>query len=206
MEVSGVRCFKKHSLRRARPMSTTDKYIPALGLHALTPFFDPLLKWVMREEHFKRQLIHQARIEPNQQVLDVGCGTGTLALLIKQVQPQAVVVGLDADAKVLEIGRRKAAQAGVDLTLDHGLASQLPYADNRFDRVLSSLVWHHLNGETKRRAAREAFRVLRPGGELHLVDFGQPHSPAAYLISRLLVNFEQATENIRGLLPEIFSE
>ncbi len=187
-------------------MHTTHKYIPALGQDWLTPLYDPLLKWVMREEHFKRQLIRQARIEPGQRVLDVGCGTATLALLIKQIQPEAAVVGLDGDAKILEIGRRKVAQAGIEITLDQGLASQLPYSDNRFDRVLSSLVWHHLNPESKRRATREVFRVLRPGGEFHLVDFGKPHTPAAYLISRLMIGAEEARDNIQGLLPAIFSE
>lgn len=187
-------------------MSTDEKYIPALGLNWLTPLYDPLSKWVMHDEHFKRQLVSQAQIKPGQHVLDVGCGTATLAILIKQIHPQAVVVGLDADSKVLEIGRRKAAQAGADITLDHGLASQLPYVDNRFDRVLSSLVWHHLNPETKRRATHEVFRVLRPGGELHLVDFGKPHNPLASLISHFAFGLEAAADNLRGLLPVIFSE
>jgi trans-aconitate methyltransferase len=93
-------------------MTKHEPYIPALGVDWLTPLYDPLLRWVMREEQFKRYLIRQAQIGPGQHVLDLGCGTATLTLLIKQTHPEAVVIGLDGDPKVLEIGRTKARQAG----------------------------------------------------------------------------------------------
>src|SRR3972149_904967 len=132
-------------------MARREKYIPALGHDWLTPLYDPLLRWVMREETFKRRLIAQADIQPGQRVLDLGCGTATLTILIKQVHPDSEVIGVDADVKVLDIGRAKASKAGVDITLDHGMAFQLPYPDRSFDRVLSSLVLHHLTREDKRR-------------------------------------------------------
>jgi ubiquinone/menaquinone biosynthesis C-methylase UbiE len=94
----------------------------------------------MREEHFKLRLIQQAKIHPGMRVLDLGCGTGTLTILIKQLHPDAEVVGMDGDRAVLEVARSKANQAGVDITVDHGMAFQLPYPYNSFDRVLSSLM------------------------------------------------------------------
>ena len=96
-------------------MSQSNKYIPAFGHERLTPLYDPFLKWVMREETFKHALIRQASIAQGQRVLDLGCGTATLTILVKQIHPDAEVVGLDGDTQVLEIGRAKAAKAGVDI-------------------------------------------------------------------------------------------
>jgi SAM-dependent methyltransferase len=177
------------------------KYIPALSFPWLTPLYDPFLKWGMRENDFKRRLIQQAHIQPGMRALDLGCGTGTLTVLIKQTHPEVDVVGLDGDLTVLEIARSKANQAGVKITLDHGMAFQLPHPDNSFDRVLSSLVFHHLTSENKLHAMREIYRVLRPGGELHIVDFGKPRRIYARLISLVMRRLEEAADNIQGLLP-----
>jgi len=183
-----------------------DRYIPALSFKWLTPLYDPLLKWGMREETFKRRLIAQARIWPGASILDLGCGTGTLTILVKQSVPDADVTGVDGDLQVLHIAAGKAAQAGVPINWDHALAFALPYQDSSFDRVLSSLVIHHLTGENKRKAFREVFRVLRPGGECHIVDFGPPHSPGMWLMSRVMRNLEEGEDNFDGRLPEMLAE
>jgi len=184
-------------------MSKTEKYIPALSFAWLTPLYDPFLKWGMREEVFKRHLIQQAQIQPGMRVLDLGCGTGTLTVLVKQMHPEADVVGLDGDQAILEIARSKANQSSVNITLDYGMAFQLPYPGHLFDRVLSSLVIHHLSTEDKQRTMREIYRVLQPGGELHMVDFGKPHGIYAWLISLIMRRLEESADNIQGLLPEI---
>ena len=182
-------------------MSKPTKFIPALRFRSLTPFYDPFLKWGMREEIFKRHLIQQAQIQPGMRVLDLGCGTGTLTILIKQSHPEADVIGLDGDLVVLDIARSKANQVEVNITLDEGMAYQLPYPDNSFDRVLSSLVIHHLTTENKQRAMYEIYRVLRPGGELHVADFGKPRRFYARFIALVMGRLEEAADNIRGLLP-----
>ena len=196
-------------------MAKAKHYIPALGADWLTPLYDPLLRWVMREAQFKRYLIRQARIEPGQRVLDLGCGTATLttpalragaSVMLKQAHPGTTVIGLDGDAKVLEIGRAKAQRAGVDVELDEGMAYQLPYPDQSFERVLSSLVLHHLSPDDKRRALSEVYRVLRPGGELHVVDFGKPHTAWGRLIAPVMGRLEQAADNLQGRLPALFQD
>lgn len=181
-------------------MSKTPKYIPALRFDWLTPLYDPLLRWGMREETFKGQFIHQASIQPGQRVLDLGCGTGTMTILIKQSVPGAEVIGLDGDPKVLEIACSKAATAGVNLAFDYGMAYQLPYPDGLFDRVLSSLLFHHLVREHKRRTMSEVYRVLQPGGEFHIVDFGKPRGLYGKLVSLFIKRLEQASDNVSGLL------
>lgn len=189
-------------------MSRRKSYIPALGYDWLTPLYDPLLRWGMREEKFKQHLIAQARIEPGHRVLDLGCGTGTLTILIKQMHPNAKVSGLDADPKVLDIAQTKVATARVKVSLDSGMAFELPYADGSFDRVLSSLMFHHLTRENKQRTGREVYRILRPGGELHIVDFGKAHGVYASLFALMIqtFRFEEATDNVRGRLLEIFHD
>ncbi len=182
------------------------KYIPALRLRWLTPLYDPLLKWVMREDTFKRRLIEQAHIGPGQHVLDLGCGTGTLTVLIKMLHPEAEVVGIDGDPVVLDVARAKAKRAGISIKWDYGLAFELPYPDRSFDRVLTSLMLHHLTRDNKRRAFGEALRVLRPGGELHIADFGEPHSPIVKPVTQVIARFEEATDNLNGVLPAMLAE
>lgn len=103
-------------------MKPKQRYIPALHWTVLTHFYDPLLRWGMQEDHFKLCLVRQANIQPGQHVLDLGCGTATLTIMLKQAHPDAFVIGLDGDPPVLTIGQEKVDRAGVDLALDCGMA------------------------------------------------------------------------------------
>jgi ubiquinone/menaquinone biosynthesis C-methylase UbiE len=174
------------------------RYIPALSFSWLTPLYDPLLKWGMREETFKRKLIEQAGVQNGHRVLDLGCGTGTLTIMLKQAVPGALVTGLDGDPEVLSIAKEKSEQAHADITWDNGLAYQLPYPDHSFDVVVSSLVIHHLTSKDKVRAFQDVHRVLRPSSWFHLVDFGRPFSPLTRLQAGLMKNLEQAADNFAG--------
>lgn len=98
-----------------------EKYIPALNQKWLTPLYDPLLKWGMHEELFKRYLVEHANLKGDQKVLDLGCGTGTLTIQIKQSYPQIKLVGLDGDPSVLQIASEKAEAAGVNIMWDDDL-------------------------------------------------------------------------------------
>ncbi len=182
------------------------RFIPAANVDWLTPLYDPVLRWVMRERGFKRRLIEQARIQPRQRVLDLGCGTATLTLMIAERHPETELVGFDADPRILEIARRKIARAGAKITLEEGMAFELPYPDCTFDRVVSSLVFHHLTPEDKRRTLAEVLRVLRPGGQLHIVDFGPPSTRAGRLFARIFHPGEEQRDNIGGRLPALFRE
>lgn len=190
-------------------MAQKARYVPALGLDVLTPLYDPLVALTTRERTFKRLLIAQASVRDGQRVLDLACGTGTLAVRLKLAVPGAIVVGIDGDEKVLERARRKAAQAGVDIRFDLGLSDQLMYADGSFERVLSSLFFHHLRPNEKRTTLREAYRVLVPGGQLHVADWGKPPNPvlrAMFYAVQLLDGFENTRDNVQGRLGRFFEE
>ena len=184
-------------------------YIAPLKYNWLTSFYDPLLRWTLREETFKRQLVKQANIAPGHRVLDLGCGTATLTLLIKQLHPQAMVFGLDGDAKALAIAQSKIAKAGVEITLVQGLSYAVDFPNASLDCVLSSLVFHHLTAENKRRTLAEIFRVLKPGGALHVADWGKAQNlvmRGAFFLVQMLDGFATTTENVQGKLPKYFRE
>ena len=180
-------------------------YVPALGFRWLTPFYDPVLRLTLRETRFKTLLTTQAAIRPGHRVLDLGCGTGTLAIMLKQACPKATIVGLDADPDVLAIARDKAAQAGVEIDLHEGMASEPPFEPGSFDRIVSSLFFHHLRTDDKRRTFSKARELLKPGGELHLADWGKAQNllmRLAFLGVQLLDGFESTSDNVRGgLIP-----
>ena len=185
-------------------MATNDEYIPALSYRFLTPFYDFIQKFVVRDVRYKTLLIEQANIQPGYRALDLGCGTGTLAMMAKQSQPSADVSGLDADPDMLKVANYKKNQAKLDVKFDAGFTNDLPYPDASFDCVMSSIMIHHLKTPDKINTAKEVFRVLKPGGELHIIDFGKPYTWYGKLLGPFLHKFEEANDNIDGKLPEIF--
>jgi len=187
-------------------MKKDPRYIPAFHFHWLTRWYDPVIRRLFPEEALKSALIAQASIQPGHEVLDMGCGTGTLTLKIKQTHSDASIYGLDVDPEILDIARRKAKHAEKTILLQQGTATNLPYTNESFDHVFISLMLHHLPTQDKRRALAEAFRVLRPGGELHVADFGKPHDPLMWLISLVVRWAEEVHDNILGLLPVFIAD
>src|SRR5262249_27042147 len=140
-------------------------YIPAATYDWLLPLYDVFGK-LMGSEAAHRQLVDQADIEPTHHVLDIGCGTGNLTLLVKRLHPRADVVGLDPDPKALARARRKGEERGFAVRLDRGFSDELPYAEASFDRVFSAFMLHHLALDVKEKTLREVRRGLRSGGGL----------------------------------------
>ena len=183
--------------------SRESAYVPPLRFRRLTPFYDTVVRLTTREGTFKRALVQQASIAPGHHVLDLGCGTGTLALSIKEAYPSATVVGVDGDAAVLSLAVRKAFEAGIPVRFDRAMAHSLPYPDAHFDRVVSSLFFHHLSREAKTSAMREMHRVLKPDGEAHVADWGRAANGlmrALFMPIQLLDGFANTQDNVCGRL------
>jgi len=180
-------------------------YSYALHYKWLTIFYDPVVRWTCRETTFKNVLIAQANIKPGMRVLDVGCGTGTLAIMLKKAYPLADVVALDGSKGILDIARSKADSEGVKVSFEHGLSYRLPFADNEFDMVFTSFFFHHLTRNDKLLTLKEIHRILKPTGQLHIADWGkQPNLflRSVFIIVQLIDGFETTTDNIKGLLPD----
>lgn len=160
-------------------------YLPAAGHDAFLPFYD-LLTAVLGAAAVHRTLIGQAGLADGQRVLEIGCGTGNLSVRVKRAHPGAELIGSDPDPLALARAQRKA-RGLTGIRFERGYAQRLPYPDAGFDRVLSALMLHHLDHRTKAAAAAEVFRVLRPGGSLHLADFtGQRHGIHGLLTQRVV--------------------
>ncbi|WP_168342802.1 class I SAM-dependent methyltransferase [Rhizobium laguerreae] len=139
-----------------------------------------LLVWFFtlgREGPFREKILRMACLQPGETVLDVGCGTGTTAMLAKQkVGSEGIVHGIDASPEMIARASAKARKAGVAVTFEVASAQALPFPAAQFDVVLTTLMLHHLSGEARRQLAREIQRILKPTGRVLAVDFveGQP--------------------------------
>lgn len=160
------------------PRAETQSLAPTttgLVLHGLARYYD-LIAWFMlrgREGNFRQRLLDLAHMRPGDSVLDIGCGTGTLALAAKgRVGVTGEVHGIDASREMLAKATQKARKAGADISFQNALAEELPFSDARFDVVLCTLMLHHLPKKVRQVCAREITRVLKPGGRALVVDFG----------------------------------
>ena len=187
-------------------MGTKPKgYQPALGYDWLLPLYDPLLG-LLGGGSVRRELVDQVAVQPSHRVLDIGCGTGSLVILMKRLHPGAEVVGIDPDPKALARGRRKADRAAVPVQFDQWVSDELPYPGASFDRVLSSFMFHHLNLDEKRQSLQETRRVLKPGGSLHLLDFGGAAARSDGFFARVLHRAEHLQDNFEGRIPLLMHE
>ncbi|MFV8048481.1 class I SAM-dependent methyltransferase [Mycobacterium sp. 48b] len=143
-------------------------YLPAAGHDAFLPGYD-LLTRVLGMNPAYRDLVAQAGLSAGQRVIEIGCGTGNLTVRAKKAYPGVEIVGTDPDPRALQRAERKAkGLSGIGFI--RAYAQELPFDDGEFDQALSSMMLHHLDDETKTAAAGELFRVLKPGGGLHVVD------------------------------------
>lgn len=154
-------------------------FLPASGHDLFLPFYD-LTVSLLGGNRARRDLVVQANIISGQRILDIGCGTGTLAVMLKRNHADVEVVGLDPDPKALRRAKTKASQAGLSLQFDEGFADELPYAENSFDRVFSSFMFHHVEEQYREKTLREVARVLKPGGSFHLLDFTGDHEHGSH--------------------------
>ena len=185
------------------------RYGHALHYEWLNSVYDPVVRWTCREARFKAELLRQAAVSPGDRVLDLACGTATLTIQVKKSCPDCEVVGLDGSEQILDLARKKVAEQGVDVSFVNALSTEIPFDDDSFDRVLCSLLFHHLDRDGKRRTLQEVRRVLKPGGELHLADWGKAPNAvfrAAYLVVQLLDGFETTGDNVEGLLPRYMED
>ena len=180
-------------------------YIPAAGHDWALPLYEPIVT-LLGGDGARKAVLDQAAIQTGHSVLDIGCGTGALVTLIKRLHPDVDVVGLDPDPKALTRARRKAERMAAPIQLDQGFSDELPYPDASFDRVFSSFMLHHLQAGEKEKTMREVRRVLKPGGSLHLLDFGGPELGQNGSLARLFHSSHSLRDNSDSRIIALMSQ
>lgn len=149
-------------------------YAPALKFARLNLLYAELLPLVPQYKDFLEQLIKQATLQPNQKVLDIGCGPGVLLRMLKTSHPTVEAFGLDIDAGMLQIAQDKSKKESLAISYIQGSSTDLPFSDTSFDHVFASLFFHHLPMIEKQKTILEIYRVLKDSGHVHILDFGRP--------------------------------
>jgi ubiquinone/menaquinone biosynthesis C-methylase UbiE len=159
-------------------METGNPKREVVGAVLHSPRLYDALVWLAsrgRERRWRRRFLELSRLRSGESVLDVGCGTGTLAALAgKIVGPSGRVCGIDASPQMIARARAKAVRAGIEARFEIAAAQSLPFADSSFDVALGTLMLHHLGRAGRRELIAELRRVLRPGGRALIVDFTEP--------------------------------
>ena len=183
-------------------------FIPALGLKVLTPFYDRLIARSGDEGRWRSAFIRQMNAPDGGTILEIGAGTGSL-LAVAAERTGARLVALDPDPQALDIAAAKLQAHRDRLTIIQGFGNDLPdhpaLREAAFDRIACCLLLHHLTRPQKQATLRNAYRLLKPGGELHIADWTKPASlkmHLAYLQIRLIDGFATTGDNARGLVPE----
>ncbi len=186
-------------------VSPTDSTPPTLGrvLHWAAGY--DVLVWIFThrsDRAFREHLAGLAHLVDGESVLDIGCGTGTLAIVAKrQVGPSGTVIGIDPSPEMIARATAKAAKAGIDVSFKAAVAEALPFPDGQFDVVLSTLMLHHLPRTVRQQCAREICRVLKPQGRVLAVDFGVPQ-PKSDLLAHLHRHGHVDPREVIGLFDE----
>ncbi|MCU0440710.1 MAG: class I SAM-dependent methyltransferase [Raineya sp.] len=182
-----------------------DKYIPALGYDFLSDYYDFTIKLTMPEKKFRNKLMDWLNPQINENILEFGFGTAQNLILLKQRCPQAFARGVDIDPKIKKIAEYKLAKNNMDVSLFLYDGQTLPFEDNSFDKVFSSLVFHQLDASTKTNCLKELHRVLKPHGTLIIGDWGKAKNKwmrFTFLTVQLLDGFKTTNDNVKGLMPE----
>ncbi|HCC53386.1 MAG TPA: hypothetical protein DEQ20_00430 [Desulfobulbaceae bacterium] len=171
--------------------------------------YDPLIEKLSfgREQHFRTKTMTLLALAPTDRVLDVGCGTGTLTLMIAEaLAEQGETIGIDAAPRMITIAKQKANRAANAARFQMGVAEQLDFADNFFNIVVNSMFTHHLDRELKQRFFAEAWRTLQPGGQLITADIDRPSTLLAKAVGwggRYLLLQPELEDNLQGQLPSM---
>ena len=188
----------------------TASFTPALGHSALSGVYDPAIALLTRERVWRARLLEQVAPKSGETIIDLGCGTGSFAVSLAQRAPGARIIGLDPDRDILRRAEAKAAAAGQDVRFVEGFSRDVAavLGDAVADKVVSSLVFHQLPMAEKRQGLAASLRALKPGGSLHIADYGR-QAGAMRLLFRIvqsLDGYENTQPNADGVLPDLIRE
>lgn len=181
------------------------EYIPASGFHILLPVYDFVCSFLGFGKKFREKVLSRVRIKSENVILDVGCGTGSFFSVLKEKYPNVCAIGIDVDSKILKIARKKLDKfSGITLTRAEG--ESLPIRENSVDFVFSTLVFHHMPDDIKRKAIYEIYRVLKQDGKLIIADFGKIDNRWIRILLYPFRRLEYLDGNLKGLVIDYIQE
>lgn len=185
-------------------------FTPALGRPGLTRAYDLAICLLTRERTWRSALLRQLAPMKGESILDVGCGTGSFAIMLKRAAPGARVVALDPDPAVLAIAASKARAAGVEIEWREGYANDAANLGESFDKVASSLVFHQVPLPGKREGIGAMFQAVRPGGEVHIADYALQRNKLMRTLFRVTVQLVDGVAdtqpNVDGIIEAILAD
>lgn len=158
-------------------------YTPPLGTGDTADYDRAIKRWT-REMRWRRAMIETLAPRPGETIIDVGCGTGTFAVMLKAVAPGANLIGIDPDAEALAIARVKADTAGVNVHWERGFARDI--GARSVDAMVSSLMFHQMPMAEKQAGLAAMHAALRPGGRLVIADYGRQRGLMRLLFRRTI--------------------
>ena len=187
---------------------TKRDFVPALGKAGNIDKYDAVLALMTREKRWRAELVRLIAPGDDETIVDIGCGTGTLAIALHTKSPGSTIFGIDPDPAVLAIARRKAEALGARVQWFDAMGDALDMIApiQACDKVVSSLVLHQCPMDVKEAIARQMWRLLRPDGQLFIADYGEQRSLLMRMLFRqvqMIDGFELTEPNARGCIPEI---
>jgi ubiquinone/menaquinone biosynthesis C-methylase UbiE len=169
------------------------------------PYYDSFLRLVTigRERTLREMTLTLAQIKPGDKVLEVGCGTGTLSMAAKaRVGPSGEVYGIDAAPEMIEVARKKVSQANGDVVFRVGQIENLSFPNNQFDVVLCSFMIFVITDDMRRKGFLEILRVLKPDGQLLVLDISPPTNILLRYLVTLLFSRRHSLMRIFPIMEE----
>lgn len=191
-------------------MNDSPTFIPALGRSGLTGGYDRVIAVMTRERRWRSALLELIAPAAGDVIVDVGAGTGSQLIAIKQAIPAVRVIGIDPDPATLALARHKAQSADVEIEWVRGFGDEVDtLVGTTANKIMSSLVLHQCDLPVKSAILRAMARTLCPGGLVAIADYGLQRT----LWMRTLFRQVQALDgwkrtglNAMGILPELIAD
>lgn len=162
-------------------MPRVEGYVPALRFRWLTALYDPLIERWAGGRRLRHSVVEAMGLAPGLRLLELGCGPGRLAIEVKRRFPEVTIDAVDADPAILRVARHNAAEAGVEVAFHEADITRLPDLGH-YDRICSTMVFHHLSPAGKREALGAVRHALAPDGAFVVGDFGRPRGALQWLL------------------------
>lgn len=172
------------------------------NMGAWAPYYDLVVKFMLegKEEKVRQMTVDLAQVRSGDHVLEIGCGTGSLTVAAKkQAGARGNVCAIDISPEMLNVAKRKAERAGLEIGFETGSLEEIPFPDHQFDVVMISFMIFHVPLEVQRKGFVEIARVLKPGGRLLILDRSTVEEAGRSLIEKMFFNVSQPA--LKTLLP-----